>query len=229
MPSAAQEAKSGQAAVDASRGDAVTNPLYKGPEVLAFIGVKPGFRVADIVAGRFTRALSQQAGPEGAIYAIELDEVVKVHPQVVATMNGLATLPGYGNIKVLTGPIDRIALPGKLDAVFIRQNYHDLHDKFMGPAAVPAFNRKVFAALKPGGVFVVLDHAAAAGSGLRDTDTLHRIDPASVRLELTAAGFVFDGQSEVLANVADPHDKNVFDPSVRGHTDQFLFRFRKPV
>jgi predicted methyltransferase len=111
---------------------------------------------------------------------------------------------------------------------FIRQNYHDLHDTFMGPADVPAFNRNVYAALKPGGVFVVLDHAAAAGSGLRDTDTLHRIDIAAVKSEVEAAGFVLDGESAVLANPADSHDKNVFDPSIRGRTDQFLLRFKKP-
>src|SRR6202043_2038950 len=128
----------------------------------------------------------------------------------------------------LTPPINAPALPGKLDAVFIRQNYHDLHDKFMGPADVPGFNKQVYAALKPGGVYVVLDHAATAGSGLAATETLHRIDPASVKAEVTAAGFKFDGESKVLANPADPHDKNVFDPSIRGKTDQFLYRFRKP-
>jgi predicted methyltransferase len=112
--------------------------------------------------------------------------------------------------------------------VFIRQNYHDLHDRFMGPADVPAFNRAVYAALKPGGVFVVLDHAAAKGSGLAATDTLHRIDADAAAAEVLAAGFKLDGQSDVFANPADPHDKNVFDPSIRGHTDQFMFRFRKP-
>ncbi|UAK25586.1 class I SAM-dependent methyltransferase [Sphingomonas nostoxanthinifaciens] len=227
-PLAAQEAKSGQAAVDESRGDALTNPIYKGPEVIAFMGVRPGFHVAEIVAGRFTRALSQSVGPAGVIYAIEPAEVVKVHPQVMGMMTGLSAQPGYGNIKLMTDPIDGATLPGGLDAVFIRQNYHDLHDPFMGPADVAALNRKIYAALKPGGVFVILDHVAAAGSGLSQTDTLHRIDPATVKAEVTAAGFLFDGQSTVLANPADPHDKNVFDPSIRGRTDQFLYRFRKP-
>jgi predicted methyltransferase len=83
--------------------------------------------------------------------------------------------------------------------------------------------------LKPGGVFVVLDHAAAAGSGLSATETLHRIDEAAVKSEVEAAGFVLDGESEVLRNPADPRDKNVFDPSIRGKTDQFLLRFRKPA
>lgn len=217
-----------QAPAQAAPEDALTNPAFKGAEVVAFIGLKPGARVADIVAGRFVRALSQAVGPKGKVYAVEPAEVVKVHPQVLAMMNGLAAQPAYANVEVLTQPVNATALPAGLDAVFIRQNYHDLHDKFMGPADVPAFNKTVFAALKPGGVYVVLDHAAAAGSGLRDTDTLHRIDVASVKAEVTAAGFVLDGESALLANPADARDKNVFDPSVRGHTDQFLLRFRKP-
>jgi predicted methyltransferase len=155
-------------------------------------------------------------------------EVVKAHPQVLGMLQGLTADPAYANVVVLSTPIDAPALPAGLDEVLIRQNYHDLHDKFMGPADVAAFNRNVFAALKPGGVYVVLDHADVAGAGLKDTDTLHRIDEASVKAEVLAAGFKLDGESHVLANPADDHTKNVFDPSIRGKTDQFLLRFRKP-
>ncbi len=218
----------GQAALDPSAGDAITNPAFKRAEVLAFIGVKPGDRVADIVAGRFARALSVAVGPAGKVYAIEPVEVVKVHPSVLSMMTGLAAMPDYKNVEVINTPINAPALPPGLDAVFIRQNYHDLHDKFMGPADVAAFNRNVYAALKPGGVYVVLDHGAAAGSGLRDTETLHRIDIAAVKSEVEAAGFKLDGESAILANPADAHDENVFDPSIHGRTDQFLLRFRKP-
>jgi predicted methyltransferase len=98
----------------------------------------------------------------------------------------------------------------------------------MGPADVPAFNKAVFAALKPGGVYVILDHAAVADSGISATDTLHRIDPARVKADVLAAGFKLDEESSILANASDDHTKNVFDPSVRGHTDQFLYRFKKP-
>lgn len=211
----------------AGGGDAVSDPSLKGPEVIAFIGVKPGDKVADIVAGRFVRAFSQGVGPSGKLYAVAPAEVVKAHPEVMAPLNAAAAAPG-SNIVVSQPAINAMMLPSGLDAVFIRQNYHDLYDKFMGPADVPAFNRKVFGALKPGGVFVILDHAAAAGSGLRDTDTIHRIDPARVKADLAAAGFVFDGESRILANPADDHTKMVFDPSVRGKTDQFLYKFRKP-
>ena len=208
--------------------DALSDPSMKGPEVLAFIGVKSGDRIADIVAGRFVRALSQAVGPTGKVYAVEPAEVVKAHPQVVGMMQGLAAMPAYANVSVVTAPVNDPGLPSGLDAVFIRQNYHDLHDKFMGPADVPAFNRHVFAALKPGGVYVVLDHAAVAGSGLSATDTIHRIDEATVISEVKAAGFVLDGESKILANPADDHSKMVFDPSIRGKTDQFLLRFKKP-
>jgi predicted methyltransferase len=212
----------------AAPADALTDPAMKRTEVLAFIGVKPGDHVADIVAGRFVRALSGAVGPNGKVYAVMPAEVVKAHPEVVGILKTLTSDPKYANVEVSTPPINTPALPGKLDAVFIRQNYHDLHDKFMGPADVPAFNKAVYAALKPGGVYVVLDHAAVAGSGLSATDTIHRIDPATVKAEVMAAGFEFAGESPILANAADDHLKMVFDPAIRGHTDQFLYRFRKP-
>ncbi len=217
------------AATQAASEDALTDPALKRAEVIAFIGVKPGDRIADIIAGRFVRAFSQAVGPTGKVYAYEPTEIAKAHPEVLSLLKGLASDPAYANVVDIVAPIDAPTLPSGLDEVFIRQNYHDLHDKFMGPADVSRFNRNVYAALKPGGVFVVLDHAAAPGSGLRDTDTLHRIDPASVKAEVTAAGFVFDGESPVLVNPADDHTLLVFNPAIRGKTDQFLYRFRKPL
>jgi predicted methyltransferase len=201
------------------------DPAWKAPEVVEFIGLKKGDKVADIVAGRLTASLAQAVGPSGKVYAIETAEVVKVNPDALAHMKELAA--HSRNVIVSEDPV-ATPLPAGLDAVFIRQNYHDLYDKFMGPADVPAFNKAVFAALKPGGVYVVLDHAAVAGSGISATETLHRIDPARVKSDVLAAGFKLDGESSILANPADDHTKKVFDPSVRGHTDQFLFRFKKP-
>ena len=211
-----QEAQSQAPAID---------PAWKVPEVIAFIGLKPGDKVADIVAGRLTASIAQAVGPSGKVYAIETAEIVKVHPEIMDKMKGLAAkMP---NVVVSADPVNS-ALPAGLDAVFIRQNYHDLYDKFMGPADVTAFNKAVFAALKPGGVYVVLDHVAAKGSDIQATDTLHRIDPQRVKKDVLAAGFKLDAESTILANSADDHTKIVFDPSVRGHTDQFLFRFKKP-
>jgi predicted methyltransferase len=201
------------------------DPALKVPEVIAFMGLKPGDHVADIIGGKLTASMAQTVGPQGKVYAVETAEVVKAHPTLLTAMQGLAAQSP--NVFVSADPI-ATPLPSGLDAVLIRQNYHDLYDKFMGPTDVPAFDRAVFAALKPGGVFVVLDHAAAAGSGISATETLHRIDPARVKADLLAAGFKLDGESSILANPADDHTKKVFDPSIRGHTDQFLFRFRKP-
>ena len=136
------------------------DPAWKVPEVIAFIGVRKGDKVADIVGGRLTASLARAVGPTGKVYAVETAEVVKVHPQVLDMMQSLATQSP--NVIISDDPVAS-ALPAGLDAVVIRQNYHDLYDKFMGPADVPAFNKAVFAALKPGGVYVVLDHAAAGG------------------------------------------------------------------
>jgi predicted methyltransferase len=207
--------------------DALTDPALKGPEVIAFIGVKPGWKVADIVAGRFVRALSKAVGPKGKLYAVMPSEVVKAHPTVIETLNKTAADPAYANVVVSSEAVNS-PLPAGLDAVFIRQNYHDLYDKFMGPADVPAFNKAVYAALKPGGVYVILDHADAPGAGISGTESRHRIDEARVKSDLAAAGFRLDGESKILANPADDHSKMVFNPAIRGKTDQFLLRFRKP-
>jgi predicted methyltransferase len=208
--------------------DALTDPTLKRAEVIAFIGVKPGWKVADIIAGRFVRALSQAVGPKGMVYAYEPDEIVKTHPEATASLTKIVADPAYANVKQVTAPINAANLPKGLDAVFIRQNYHDLYDKFMGPADVPGFNKQVFAALKPGGVYVILDHADAPGSGLTGTETRHRIDEARVKEDVLAAGFKLDGESNILANPADDHSKMVFNPAIHGKTDQFLLRFKKP-
>lgn len=197
----------------------------KVPQVIAFIAVKKGDKVADIVGNRLTASLAQAVGPTGKVYAIETSQVAKLHPELLESIKALAARSP--NIVVSDEPV-ATPLPSGLDAVVIRQNYHDLYDRHMAPVDVAAFNKGVFAALKPGGVYVVLDHAAVAGSGIDATDTLHRIDPARVKADVLAAGFKLEAESSILANKSDDHTKNVFDPSIRSHTDQFLYRFRKP-
>ena len=113
--------------------------------------------------------------------------------------------------------------------IWTSQNYHDLHDPFMGTPDMARFDKAIFHALKPGGTFLVLDHVAADGSDLAATDTLHRIDPAAVKAEVTAAGFEFVGESVALRNPADGHTLSIYDKSIRGKTDKFIFMFRKPV
>jgi predicted methyltransferase len=129
---------------------------------------------------------------------------------------------------VLSGPVDRFRAPEALDLVWTSQNFHDLYDSFMGPASVPQVTRAIFAALKPGGVLLIVDHAAQAGSGVRDTETLHRIDPKAIIRAVEGAGFRLETRSDLLRNPADNHQLRVFDPAIRGRTDQVILKFRKP-
>jgi predicted methyltransferase len=196
---------------------------------LAFAGVKPGDRVADLIpgGGYFTRIFSVAVGPKGYVYAY-LPSNLDQHMKKASPVYAIAANPHYANVSVIHAPVEKFVAPEKLDLVWTSQNYHDLHDSFFGPADIPAVNKAIYDSLKPGGIYLVLDHAAAAGSGLRDTETLHRIDEAAVKKEVEAAGFKLVAESNILRNPADTHTLKVFDPSIRGHTDQFILKFRKP-
>jgi len=111
--------------------------------------------------------------------------------------------------------------------VWTAQNYHDFHLTRLH-LDVPATDRLIFSLLKPGGEFLIIDHSAVAGSGLDVPDKLHRINEDIVKQEVEAAGFVLEGETDLLRNPADPRTALVFDPAIRGHTDQFVLRFRKP-
>lgn len=199
-------------------------------QTLSFAGVKPGAKVADLIpgGGYFTRILSKAVGPKGHVYAYVPDELTKLAKREPA-VTAIARDPAYRNVSVILNTLPNFSAPEKLDLVFTAQNYHDMHDKFMGPADLSVVNRQVFKSLKPGGVYLVLDHAAEPGSGLRDTETLHRIDAEAVKREVTAAGFIFEGESRVLRDPSDTRKLSVFDPSIRGKTDQFIYKFRKPA
>lgn len=203
----------------------------KPVDVLAFIGLKAGDRVADFIpgGGYYTRLFSKVVGSSGRVYAIVPQELFAMKADADAAVSAIAADPAYVNVKVLKQPVSKFTAPEKLDVVWTSMNYHDLRLKFLGPADVPAVNKAIFDALKPGGVYVVLDHAAEAGSGARDAETLHRIDPEMVKNEVLAAGFVLDAESNVLRNPDDKHTAKVFDAAIRGNTDKFLFKFRKPV
>jgi predicted methyltransferase len=202
----------------------------KPAEVLAFSGIKPGDKVGDLIpgGGYFTGLFSRVVGPQGHVYSIWPQEYVKEDAEETKGVVSGATDPRWSNVTTLIEPAAKFAAPESLDLVFTSQNYHDYPDPFMGPTDPGLLNKAVYAALKPGGVFLIVDHVAAAGSGLRDTNTLHRIDPDIVKAQVTAAGFKFEGESQVLRNPADPHTALVFDKSIRGHTDQFIYKFRKP-
>ncbi len=204
----------------------------KPADMVAFAGIKPGDKVVDLIPGKgyFTRIFAKVVGPHGHVYAYvpsELDETILKGkpPTVIAITDDKARYP---NVSLIRAPVAKFATPQPVDVVWTSQNYHDMHDTFMGPVDLSVANKAIYDALKPGGVYIVLDHAASPGSGLRDTNTLHRIDPEAVKKEVTAAGFEFAGETDVLKNAADPHTANVFDKSIRGKTDQFVLKFRKP-
>jgi predicted methyltransferase len=202
----------------------------KPAESIAFTGMKPGDRVVDMIPGKgyFTKIFSGVVGPKGWVYAYFPSDLDEIYKKNNVQMPPPAD-PNYPNVSFIHAPMAQFLVPEKVDIVWTSQNYHDLHDKFFGPVDVAAMNKAIFAALKPGGIFIVLDHAAEAGSGLRDTDTLHRIDPAQVKKEVEAAGLVYAGESKILHYPGDNHTLKVFDASVRGKTDQFIFKFKKPL
>ncbi|OOG60253.1 class I SAM-dependent methyltransferase [Rhodanobacter sp. C03] len=232
MHSSAAAAVVARAVGDPARQADVSNDgRRKITAVMTFAEVKPGQKVLELIpgSGYFTRVFSAVVGPQGHVYTVWPNEYAKEDADDVAGSSKLAADPHYANVSVLTQPANQLSSPEPVDLVFTSQNYHDYPDKFMGQVDPAVLNKQVFDALKPGGLWVIIDHVAPTGSGMADTDTLHRIDPAIVKKQVEAAGFVFDGESKALRNPADPHTIKVFDKSIRGHTDQFIYRFRKPV
>jgi predicted methyltransferase len=201
----------------------------KPAAILTFVGIKNGEKVADFIPGTgyFSRILSSAVGPQGRVYGFFPSELANFIKRPLPP-NGSTPYPEFKNVSVIAVPVNDFVAPEPLDLVWLSLNYHDLHDPFFAPADLAKINKAVFAALKPGGHYVVIDHAAAAGSGLRDTNTLHRIDEASVKSEVEAAGFKLEGGSDLLHNAGDPRTANVKDPTIRGKTDQFILKFRKP-
>jgi len=208
--------------------DRARDAARKPAEMLAFAEVKPGDKVADLVigGGYFTRILAAAVGPTGKVYAYQPSEFTKFAKEYIEAPGKVAA--AYPNVTPVITPFAEVAFPEPLDLVFTAQNYHDFHIKEVPAGTAEKVNRAVFNALKPGGVYLIIDHFAAPGSGLTVIDSLHRIDAKDVRTEVTAAGFVYEGAIEDLRNPADPRTANVFDKSIRGHTDQFVYKFRKP-
>jgi predicted methyltransferase len=221
------------AVADAARPDSdkERDANRKPAQTLAFTGVKAGDQVAELLpgGGYFTRIFSKVVGSGGHVYALvpaPSPNAPVDAPDFAARVKAIAADPNYSNVSVVVEPFSQLKVPVPVDFVWTSQNYHDLHN-FPG-IDVTVFNQMVFDALKPGGIYLVLDHAAEPGSGARDTSTLHRIDAETVKKEVLAAGFVFVGGSDLLRQPGDSHAVKVFDPSVRGKTDQFILKFRKP-
>ena len=202
-------------------------------ELVRFARVEAGSVVIDVYpgAGDWTRLFSDIVGSEGRVYSFVPGEVAHFKNDPVGLMRTLAEQPGRENVEAVSADLVAMAqVTQPADVVWLHLFYHDLHTALIQDKGATAadFNRAVHERLKPGGFYVVVDHAAAAGSGAGDTPSLHRIDPALVREEVQAAGFALDEVSSLLANAGDPHSVKVFDPSIKGETDRFAHRFVKP-
>ncbi len=208
--------------------DVARDAARKPAVLLAFADVKPGMAVVDWVpgGGYFTRLFADVVGDEGKVYAWVPAELKDKYD---LGKNAEAIAIQHRNVLAVIEPMLATTSIRDADIVWTSQNYHDLHTKGFGDVDTLAFNKQVFDMLKPGGYYIVVDHRAAEGAPVDVAESLHRIDPAIVKREVEAAGFVFDSESVALANPADDHTLNVFDEKVRGHTDQFVYKFKKPA
>jgi predicted methyltransferase len=208
--------------------DTARDPFRKPVDMMLFAKVKPGERILELIpgGGYFERIFSVAIGPDGHLYE-GVPGGPEVAPDVRQKSNGISHDPRYGNITEISMNANGIAGDAPYDMIWTSQNYHDLHLTRLH-LDIAALDKELFDALRPGGYFIIVDHAAELNSGTRDTDKMHRIDENLVKTEMKAAGFQLVAESNVLRNPADPHTALVFDPSIRGHTDQFVLRFRKP-
>jgi predicted methyltransferase len=202
-------------------------------ELLRFADVGDGSTVVDVYpgAGDWTRLFASAVGPEGRVVSFVPTEIADIKPEQADDMERLAAEEGLHNVHVASA--DLVSLADAVDAadlVFVHLFYHDFHTALIQRrGATPAgFNNAALELLRPGGSYVIVDHAAAAGTWTSDSPTLHRIDPAAVRAEVEAAGFRLVAEASILANSDDPHTAKVFDPSIKGSTDRFAYRFVKP-
>jgi predicted methyltransferase len=194
----------------------------KPAEMMAFAGIRPGMKVLELApgGGYYTRLLSLAVGERGYVYTNSSRTVPAVQAWAQRHPNVSAQLTVAG----------QVTAPEPVDLVWTTQNYHDFKNVRVGDGdAAAATNAAAFAALKPGGIYLINDHQGAPGSDATQTSTLHRIEDATVIREVEAAGFRLEGRSDILRHPADDHTQKVFESSVRGKTDQFVLRFRKPL
>jgi predicted methyltransferase len=213
-------ADTGRPAADTARDE-----NRKPAEVVAVSGLKPGDVVAELGSsgGYYSRVLSKVVGPKGKVFAVVNAAQLAARPASADAIKAIAAVDT--NIVIVPDDYTKLsALPEKVDMVWTTDNYHDYHNAI----DMVAFDKAVFDALKPGGIFFVEDHASAPGAGLTVTKTLHRIDPEVVKAEVTAAGFKLVRTSDVLAHPEDDHLKQNAETSIRGHTDRFIMVFKKP-
>lgn len=236
LPAHAKATAPDFAAAVAEKGrpaDAVALDESRKPaEVLAFLGLKSGDKAADIMTGSgyWAEIMADAVGKKGKVTAFEPSQFYS-SPEEMKVWDALGKR--RPDINFLRYPFEAFsAKPDSFDFTIINLSYHDLYwesEKYKIPRTDPAaFVKTLYAATTPGGIVGIIDHAGLPGDTRQTVDKLHRIDPAQVKADFTAAGFVLEAESPVLANPADDHSKLVFDPAIRGKTDRFVYRFRKP-
>lgn len=196
-------------------------------EIMKLAGVKPGDVAVDVGPGRtgyYTKIMSRIVGTNGRVIMFNPTWVADKFP-VVKDAPAAMVKAGYANVEGSIQPMDAVKFDAPVDVIFMSQLYHD---QVWQKIDVAKMNAAIFAALKPGGVFFVIDHVGPGVTTVEQIDKTHRIDPALVKTQVLAAGFKLAAESDLLKNPADPHTANVFDPSIRGKTDQFVFKFVKP-
>jgi len=205
----------------------------KPTEVLAFLGLEPGMAAADLMTGSgyWAEIMANVVGPKGSVTAFEPVQFYST-PEEQAEYAAMTTR--MDDVHFVRHPFEAFdAAPGSFDFAMINLSYHDLYwesEQYRIPRTDPAaFLSTLYAAMRPGGIVGVVDHVGPAGDTRAVVDKMHRIDPAVVRADFEAAGFVLEAESPLLANPADDHSMMVFNPAIRGKTDRFTYRFRKPA
>jgi len=213
-------------------GDLETDRRRRPAQVLEFFGIEPGMTVLDMFSGGgyYTEILSYLVGDEGTVFAHNNTPYLGWLAEPIAARYKDDRLT---KVKRFTAENNELQLPeNTFDAVLLILSYHDVYhvDEQNGWSKIdgPAMLAQLFQSMKPGAVLGVVDHVATAGAPAETGETLHRIDPALARSDIEAAGFVFEAQSDILANPADDHTLHTFSEQMRGKTDQFVFRFRRP-
>jgi len=222
------------AVADKGRPDADTkrDADRKPAEIVAFAGIRPGMTVEELFpgGGYYTRILSKVVGPKGKMFLVSPAQMKdRGRPGAPTTGQASDALAAeVGNAAVVWQPADTPLAPEKVDVVWSTDNYHDYRNPSFGAVDMAKFNKAAFDSLKPGGVYIIEDYEAAPGVGATQTNTNHRIESATVKAEVEAAGFKFESASLVLQNKDDDHTLAIFNPMIRGHADQYVLKFRKP-
>lgn len=224
---------SGAVSAQSRPADAVKLDESRKPaEVLAFFGLKPGMAAADIMTGSgyWAEIMANAVGPKGKVTAFEPAQFYN-GPEEQKIWKALTER--RRDIDFVRYPFEAFAAGGRrFDFVIINLSYHDLYwedAQYKIPRTDPqGFLKELFAATKPGGIVGIVDHVGPPGDTRAVVEKLHRIDPAVVKADFAAAGFKLEAESPLLANPADNHELLVFKPEVRGKTDRFVYRFRKP-